>query len=64
MTSTIQANDFTVGSSKAEVISSMGTPNEIINILNKWYYGMSSISFNNNDAVEGWDNYENNLKLR
>jgi len=55
---------FTMGSSKAEVLKTMGTPTQISSYINQWNYGLSSIDFDDNDNVSGWNNYKNNLKLK
>jgi outer membrane protein assembly factor BamE (lipoprotein component of BamABCDE complex) len=54
---------FSLGSTKETVISAMGTPTTIYDYLNSWVYGYSSIDFDINDRVVGWDNSENNLNV-
>jgi hypothetical protein len=52
---------FTLGSTKDEVLAVQGTPKKIIG--DTWYYGYSSIDFNNG-KVKGYSNISKNLKVR
>ncbi len=52
---------FTVGSTKDEVLRVQGTPTRIEG--NRWYYGFSEVRFRGG-AVEDYDNYFGNLKVR
>ncbi|MCJ8013385.1 J domain-containing protein [Paenibacillus sp. KQZ6P-2] len=63
--SSIKVGNFSLGSTDQDVQSVMGTPNQIMEIgpLSTWYYGNSTISFSNG-KVTGWDNRDNNLKLK
>ncbi len=52
---------FTVGSTRDEVLRVQGTPTRIEG--NRWYYGFSEVRFKSG-AVEDYDNYFGNLKIR
>ncbi|WP_041123949.1 hypothetical protein [Jeotgalibacillus alimentarius] len=58
------ASTFTLGSSKEEVLSAMGTPSSIEPILNTWRYEMSSVDFDDQDQVVGRNDLSNNLNIR
>lgn len=55
-----------IGSTKEDVKRIMGTPSTIrdLTFFTVWNYGSSSINFDENGKVEGWDNRGNNLKLK
>jgi outer membrane protein assembly factor BamE (lipoprotein component of BamABCDE complex) len=55
---------FSIGSTKEEVIAAMGTPTTIYAALNSWVYGNSSVDFDSNGHVVGWDNFDNNLNIK
>lgn len=61
LTTTTSDGYFTLGSSKDEVKTVMGTPDSIIGDM--WSYEYSSISFSN-EAVDGWSDISDNLKVR
>ena len=53
------------GSSKSQVLSSMGNPVEI-RYGTDWYYGNSNVEFSSSSAsgvVKSWDNAGGNLEL-
>lgn len=52
---------FTLGSTKDDVLRVQGTPTRIEG--NRWYYGFSEVRFKGG-AVEDYDNYFGNLKVR
>ncbi len=58
---------FTIGSSEDDVLEVMGDPTNIINFesieMKEFSYGMSSVSFKNG-KVEGYNNFEKNLKVK
>ncbi len=41
----------------------MGTPTSINSFFDTWYYGSSSIEFENN-KVQAYSNFEDNLKVK
>lgn len=53
---------FTIGSSKAEVAASMGTPTSLDEDL--WLYRFSGVNFDQTGKVVGYTNYGGNLKVR
>lgn len=54
---------FTVGSSKNEVLAVQGTPDRFSE--NSFHYGLSSVYFDSDGRVTGWDNYSyKQLKIR
>jgi len=55
---------ITIGSTKGDVIKSMGQPTAIYDALYKWFYGSSSIFFDSNWKVKGWSNDNGNLKIK
>ena len=59
---------FTLGSTKEEVIKAMGTPNgiNVYKALDKeeWHYSYSTVTFNNEGVVIGWDDSSRVLRLR
>jgi len=57
-------NFFTLGSSKEEVKKAMGTPEAIEPNLNWWYYGFSTVKFDENDKVIGWNTSGTPLKVK
>jgi hypothetical protein len=60
------ASPFTIGSSKQQVINAMGTPEFIqaSNILgDTWRYGSSNVKYGTNGKVEGWNDWDHNLKV-
>ncbi|CAN7765964.1 DnaJ domain-containing protein [Paenibacillus sp. LjRoot153] len=60
----IKNGTYSLGSTKEDVRIFMGTPSEIMTIgpLSTWYYGNSTVDFNNG-KVTGWNNRDKNLKL-
>ena len=55
-----------IGSTKEDVRRVMGTPSTITenSISSYWKYGWSRIDFDRDGKVKGWNNYDNNLKLK
>ena len=56
------APPFSFGSTKSDVVKAMGTPTSIDANLNWWYYGFSTVQFDDNDKVIGWN--ENDIALK
>jgi hypothetical protein len=56
------AQGFGLGSTKAAVIATMGTPSSIIG--NHWGYHLSTVEFGQQATVVGWSDIGGNLKLR
>jgi len=54
---------FTLGSTKEEVESIMGTPTKISSYSNQWSYDFSTIEFNDQDLVTAWTDYDQKLKV-
>lgn len=55
-----------LGSTKDEVIIAMGIPTKMPlpdSTESKWWYGLSSITFDKDNKVVGWDNAADNLKV-
>ncbi len=55
------AKPFSLGSHKNDVIAAMGTPTGIISDTT-WYYSLSSVRFDDEGTVAGWN--ESNLALK
>lgn len=55
------AQPFSLGSNKKDVIAAMGTPTGIISDTT-WYYSLSSVRFDSEGKVAGWN--ESNLALQ
>jgi len=55
---------ITIGSTREDVVKSMGTPDIIYDILKEWVYGSSSISFDDSWKVKEWSNSRGNLKVK
>lgn len=56
---------FTEGSSKEHVKKIMGTPTSLTNGGDTWWYTNSAwVSFNEEDKVDGWYDYNGQLKVR
>ena len=56
-----------IGSTQEDVKRIMGTPSSIQDyggFFSVWNYGSSTIRFDENGKVEGWRDYDNNLKLK
>ncbi len=53
---------FTVGSTRAEVVAAMGTPQEATSFA--WYYGGDTVTFDYRGLVSGWENKAGRLKVR
>lgn len=67
VTATPMPDKFTVGSTEQQVKNVMGVPTSIISnpvVGDTWMYGFSSVDFDTNGEVKGWNNASNNLKLR
>ena len=58
---TIPKGYITIGFTKEEVKSIMGTPDSLSSY--SWWYGLSSISFDHNGKVDGWSDISGNLKV-
>ena len=58
---------FKIGSSEEDVIRAMGTPNSIskryISDEKTWVYENSTVTFNNDGFVKGWNDASNNLSI-
>ncbi len=56
---------ITLGSTKQDVINAMGTPDSINDYYSfiEWGYELSSIKFDNNGKVIGWNDLSKNLKV-
>lgn len=58
---------FTIGSTESQVIEVMGDPTSISDFsaigMKRFSYGLSTVSFKNG-LVDGYDNFENNLKVK
>lgn len=54
------AAPVTIGSSKEDVLRTMGAPSSMDSY---WYYGYSYFTFDKNDKVSGWSNFRGNLKV-
>ena len=52
----------TIGSTKEEVTNKVGNPDKVEDILKRWYYGQSYISFDQNNKVAGIYN-SGNIKI-
>lgn len=59
----VEKEVFTLGSTKAEVKKIMGKPDYEYYYMNTYDYGYSSIYFDENNKVCGWDNESKNLKV-
>ncbi len=63
----VKGTVFEIGSSKADVIKAMGTPNGIVGYpaldQEDWSYKYSTVTFNNQGLVKGWDDTSNNLSI-
>ena len=57
---------FTLGSSKEDVLKSMGTPDGIHNYSfgTVWDYDYSTVKFDNNGVVKEYSNLSNNLRIK
>ncbi|WP_040227710.1 NERD domain-containing protein [Bhargavaea cecembensis] len=53
---------FTIGSTEVQVKAIMGPPDEVNAILNQWSYDYSSIQFDEQGRVKGWNDRANVLK--
>jgi len=51
-----------VGATRLEVVKAMGTPTFVSK--NQWRYGKSSILYDSQGRVKGWDNVSKNLKIK
>jgi hypothetical protein len=60
----VSPTPFTMGSAPSEVAAVMGTPTSVYDFGGGqlWYYGTSSVTFNNG-AVSGWSNIAGNLQV-
>lgn len=63
----ISKDYFTIGSTEHEVLEVMGDPTNIIDFgsigMKQFSYGISTVSFKNG-KVDGYSNFENNLKVK
>jgi len=62
---TYATGTFGLGSTKDEVLAAQGTPETVedYTVFSFWYYGSSSVKFDENGKVTAWENNGGNLKL-